>query len=198
MRPHVWLGEFFGGVAGRRASLLDFCARQLGVERERLTLTHDDLGAPLLQIDGAQSQWRISSSSRENICLFGLARERIGVDVEILNPIEPAWNVLHEEERRALAALPRENQADEFLRLWTVKEAYVKALGAGLRREPAEIRVESTAQSFRIFDRDEEVVLHDARQWRENIGARTALCACVSFRRAEPEPRDSRRKRLYR
>ena len=152
----VWLGRFLGGIAGRHAALLDFCATQLCWARERLALAHDNFGAPILLLDGAPADWRISSSSRENIALFALSREKVGVDVEIATNAPPAWNVLHEKEKAALAALPLGRQGEAFLRIWTAKEAYLKALGLGLRREPADIGVDPLGRAFRSRTPGEE------------------------------------------
>ena len=84
MATALWLGPFSGGEAGRRNALSAFFATQLKVGRERLSLTHDEWGAPLLLLDGGPGAWRVSLSSRENIALFAISREKIGVDVEVL------------------------------------------------------------------------------------------------------------------
>jgi len=181
VKAALWLAPYSGGEAGRRNALLGFCATHLKVGRERLVLTHGEAGAPLLRIDGGPSAWRVSSSSRENIALFGLSLERIGVDVEVLAPMAPAWNVLHENERTALAALRHERQGEAFLRLWTAKEAYLKALGVGLRREPSEICIRARADAFEVRDGGHEISASEARLWRENVGGRVVLCACVTL-----------------
>jgi phosphopantetheinyl transferase len=185
MEAALRLGLHEGGTQGRRAALLGFCAESLSLAPQRLSLAHDAFGAPRLRIDGAPGDWRVSSASRERLALFGLSRQRIGVDVEIatvLEPaIEPAWNILHDSEKAALAALPEAGRAQEFLRLWTAKEAYVKALGLGLRREPSEIAIAPQGDSFRLFDRNRAVALAGARLWRESVGGREAVCACVTL-----------------
>ncbi len=183
MAAAFWLGEV-AGAEKRRAELLSFCAGRLNVSARRLSLEHDDQGAPLLLLDGAAFSWRISSSSRENIALFGLSRERIGVDVETASTLEPAWSVLHEEERAALAALPEEARPNVFLRLWTAKEAYLKAIGLGLRREPDEICVRSLDDAFDILDRGRAVAAREAWSWRDKVGDREVFCSCVVL----PEP----------
>jgi phosphopantetheinyl transferase len=178
MAAAFWLGEVLSPTE-RRAALLAFCATHLKLSSRRLSLAHDALSAPLLLQDGATFAWRVSSSSRQNVALFGLSRERIGVDLELLPAPEPAWNVLHEQERASLAALPEARQAEAFLSLWTAKEAYLKALGLGLRREPAEICVRWQGDAFSLTDRGQTVIAREARFWRETVGAKTALCACV-------------------
>jgi len=61
-----------------------------------------------------------------------------GVDIESLSrQIDPealAKRFFSAAEFRALQALPRTQQRDRFLRLWTLKEACVKASGQGLAR----------------------------------------------------------------
>jgi 4'-phosphopantetheinyl transferase len=177
----IWLGPFAGGAPGRHAALRAFCATTLGLAPTRLALAHDALDAPLLLLDGAPGPWRISSSSRENIALFGLSDDRIGVDVELFAEDEPAWNVLHSKEEAALRALPEDYRAEAFLGLWTVKEAYLKALGLGLRREPAELCVEMRGETFEIADAGRKTNLREARLWRGEAGGRTALCALVTL-----------------
>ncbi|MES2626518.1 MAG: 4'-phosphopantetheinyl transferase superfamily protein [Pseudomonadota bacterium] len=61
----------------------------------------------------------------------------IGVDVEDITrraaTLELAARYFSAHENRELAALPAEHQRDHFFRIWTLKEAYVKARGLGLR-----------------------------------------------------------------
>jgi phosphopantetheinyl transferase len=181
MKAAFWLARYSGDEAGRRNALLAFCATHLKIGRERFALTHDESGAPLLRLDGGPCAWRVSSSSRENIALFGLSREKIGVDVEVLAAMAPAWNVLHDSERAALAALSQERQGEVFLRLWTAKEAYLKALGVGLRREPGEICIRIFADGFHVIDGGREISTGETRLWRENVEGRACVCACVTL-----------------
>ena len=133
----------------------------------------------MLLLDGAAFSWRISSSSRENVALFGLSRQRIGVDVEVFATGDPAWNVLHKREQEALATFPQAQRLEEFLRLWTAKEAYLKALGLGLRREPSEICIRPLDDSFDISDRGQSVATREAWCWRDKVGGADVSCACV-------------------
>jgi 4'-phosphopantetheinyl transferase len=59
----------------------------------------------------------------------------IGIDVEALDkpvPMPVARRYFSEREVAALHALAPEDQPRRFLRLWTLKEAYLKAVGEGL------------------------------------------------------------------
>ena len=69
--------------------------------------------------------------------MFAIARDHeLGVDVERIEPtlhyLEMAGHFFAREEQQALEALAAENRVHGFYRCWTRKEAYLKALGAGL------------------------------------------------------------------
>jgi 4'-phosphopantetheinyl transferase len=68
---------------------------------------------------------------------------RIGVDVEPERPISAGLveRCLSTQERAHLEGLPREQVLACFFQLWTIKEAYLKAIGAGLSVDPRSIVV---------------------------------------------------------
>ncbi len=68
----------------------------------------------------------LSHSGRYAMC--ALSEERVGVDVQELRQVKPSmarW--LHPQERQWLESWPPERQTEAFFRLWTRKEAWVKA-----------------------------------------------------------------------
>ncbi|MET0935271.1 MAG: 4'-phosphopantetheinyl transferase superfamily protein [Luteibacter sp.] len=75
-----------------------------------------------------------------DVALFAIGRGphgfQLGVDVERVRPraraIELASRFFADNETDALKALPVDGQLDGFLRLWTAKEAVLKAHGGGL------------------------------------------------------------------
>ncbi|MFE7778574.1 4'-phosphopantetheinyl transferase family protein [Streptomyces sp. NPDC057445] len=80
----------------------------------------------------------VSLSHTDDVITVGVSRTgRIGVDVEpAKRPM--SFELLHDHmctpaEQAELARMPDERKAAELLRLWTLKEAYTKALGQGLR-----------------------------------------------------------------
>lgn len=74
------------------------------------------------------------SYTRSLLALAVSPRHELGVDIEAITPEgsdEVPWQVLTSAERRFLRTLPAAEQFAEFLRLWTLKEAYTKYLGLG-------------------------------------------------------------------
>ncbi|WP_084729465.1 4'-phosphopantetheinyl transferase family protein [Streptacidiphilus neutrinimicus] len=84
-----------------------------------------------------------SLSHSGDLVLIGLAPPSvpIGVDVERLpeaRAVRETVTTLHPAERAELTAAPGGPSPEAFARVWTRKEAYLKALGTGLGRDPAE------------------------------------------------------------
>jgi phosphopantetheinyl transferase (holo-ACP synthase) len=156
-------------AAARRQALAAAAASILAAAPGDVRITHDSTGAPLVALgemargdvalgngaaahlaEGNQASveaWRmsalnVSSASRGSIAALALAAEPVGVDIEtVALDADIPWNVLHPRERAALAELPEPSRCEAFLRIWTVKEAYLKALRLGLTREPSSFAV---------------------------------------------------------
>ena len=64
----------------------------------------------------------------------------VGVDVELLAPDRmPEWGALTANETATLRQVPQDDRTEVFLRLWTAKEAVLKAEGRDLGHHPASI-----------------------------------------------------------
>ncbi|MER5934060.1 4'-phosphopantetheinyl transferase superfamily protein [Streptomyces sp. NPDC002054] len=109
----------------------------LDVPAGALDLGYQPGGRPVLR--GLGSDVELSLTHTDDLVLVGVSRTGpIGVDAE---PADRAisFDLLHEHvctpaEAAFLAALPEPERTAKMLRLWTLKEAYTKALGHGLRR----------------------------------------------------------------
>ncbi len=86
-------------------------------------------GVPPLRFNVAHSHGVV-------VCAFALRRD-VGVDVEDVSrrklDVEVLTKYLSPSERAHIATLPRDRQRLVFLRYWTLKEAYAKARGLGLK-----------------------------------------------------------------
>ena len=109
-------------------------ARYAGVPLAELTLAVGPHGKPSL---AAPSSPDFNLSHCGDIVLLAIAHGvEIGVDVEVLRPrpraLQLAQRYFSADEAAALAALPEAECQQAFYRLWTAKEAVLKALGRGL------------------------------------------------------------------
>ncbi|MFW3473310.1 4'-phosphopantetheinyl transferase family protein [Streptomyces microflavus] len=80
-----------------------------------------------------------SLAHSRGLIAVAVAPRVIGVDVERLpspETVEACARALHPGEQAELAAAPPGERRAHFGRLWTRKEAYLKALGTGLSRHP--------------------------------------------------------------
>lgn len=101
-------------------------------------------------------RFNLSHSGSTAVLVVGVGVE-VGVDIEAVRPIRAFETMLARclspAERDAVLHQPSSLQAREFLRYWTHKEAYLKAVGAGIRRPLTSIVVDLNASPYwRVFD----------------------------------------------
>ncbi len=143
--------------AALRAVLCDY----LGCSNERLAFATSDHGKPFALVAGQRVGVAFNVSHTASHGLIALAPSgRLGIDVEERIP-KPSLDALIEsvmgaEERADLAALEVNEKLALFYRLWTFKEALIKALGTGFSTDPsgfelpANIRRGAKSGSFRF------------------------------------------------
>ncbi|WP_189959520.1 4'-phosphopantetheinyl transferase family protein [Streptomyces alanosinicus] len=112
-------------------------AAALQIPADRLDLAYLPGGRPVLR--GLGTDLQVSLTHTDELIVVGVSRAGpVGVDAEPAGrPI--SFELLRDhvctaEEAELLAGLPEEERTERFLRLWTLKEAYTKALGHGMRR----------------------------------------------------------------
>lgn len=135
----------------RRAFARVLLAGRLGCPPQTIDIARDAQGAP--HVVAPPTSLHVSFSSRGNLCAIALAQTPVGVDLEVLDaPFEPPWRALHEGERRRIAA--SDSPHESFMAVWTAKEAWLKAQGVGLLREPSEIEIRLEGEDgFGVFDK---------------------------------------------
>ena len=139
----------------RRLLLRELAARVLQLAPDAVVIAHREGRAPRLAMPPETTGLHLSSASRAGLAALAVGRVALGVDIEAVEPgREPPWNVLHPDERAWLAGLSAPEQARSFALLWAAKEAYLKALGIGLAREPSSFVIlpGQIAGSMRLVD----------------------------------------------
>lgn len=125
-------------VGGLLAQLL----AEWGVPRTAVVATQAQ-GKPYLP---AYPQVHFNVSHSHDVVMAMVAQVPCGCDVERVGRYDPAvaQRALTPAEFAQVEALPTELRAAEFVRLWTLKEAFLKALGVGLQRDPASFAAADT------------------------------------------------------
>ncbi len=128
-----------------RAALRAILAGQLGCEIDEITFDTTDRGKPVALTGGtpASISFNVSHSGANGLIAHAPAG-RLGVDVEERRPPRNLDmlidSVLDDQERSACALLPDPHKTDMFLRLWTIKEAIIKAMGIGHALDVSKVR----------------------------------------------------------
>ena len=163
----------------RRALLRRLVALRIGCPPDDVVIAHDAHGAP--RIVAPKTSLFVSVSARESFAGFAISNAPVGVDMELkTSPREPIWAILNAIERPAIEARWRIRHLDDlFIQTWIAKEAYLKALGTGLKRDPTTCAaIVSSTGSFEIRDDlRRETGLHDAQK----IGDQLVYCACIAL-----------------
>ncbi len=164
-------GQFrFGPLRQRyllaRAALRRLLAGYLGVAAEGIQLSYGDHGKPFLQDPSSRLQFNLAHSG--DLCVLAFTLDsNVGVDVERIRPLRDAAAVAQrffaKEECADLKQVPAADQQRAFFRCWTRKEAFVKAVGAGLYFPLSRFRV-SLGDTAALLQVDGS--LSEAESWR--------------------------------
>ena len=122
----------------------------------------------------------LSHSGTQVLCALSAAE--LGCDVECPRRYDPGLvrRFFHPDEAAWLFSLTKEEQESAFLRLWTLKESYIKAVGLGLFLPLDAFRVLPESGGYTLL-RD-----GDARPWAlQSFAAEDCFCALCALSPAE-------------
>lgn len=112
-------------------------ARYLSIPPDSIQYAEGRYGRP--QLAGGESGLRFSAADSGGLALMAVTVDAaVGIDLELPRDLADRSSIVrrwfHPSERTQIFAMPTDaGQADVFFRLWTLKEAFVKALGLGLQ-----------------------------------------------------------------
>jgi 4'-phosphopantetheinyl transferase len=127
-----------------RAALRRLLAEETGASPETLAFTLGPFGKPALA--GAEAL-HFSVSHSGALALIGMSSNRlIGVDIELMreniDELALAQSFFCADEHRFLEGLKGAAQLEAFYRIWTCKEAVLKAFGVGITAHLKDFQVE--------------------------------------------------------
>lgn len=143
--------RFLGARARRefvlcRAALRVVLSERLDCENRALSFGYLEHGKPVAKVDGLRTDvgFNVSHSGGHGLIAIA-ARDGLGVDVEERVPnrdLEGIGSLVYgATERRLLAAATGCGKVHLFYRLWSLKEALIKALGSGFSLNPSRFEV---------------------------------------------------------
>lgn len=143
-------------------------ARYAGLPADALPLLPDAYGKPRLAAPAAPG-FNLSHSG--GVVLLAIARGvDPGIDVEALRPrpraLQLAQRYFTAAEAAVLARLPEGDRQQTFYRLWTAKEAVLKALGRGLAFGLDRVGFGLAADGIAVLPQDFQDVAAPASAWQ--------------------------------
>jgi len=120
-----------------RGCLRNLLGRYLGMHPGEIQFNYNKFGKPSLAESIDKSNLNFSLAHSGSLALYALTLKRqIGVDVECMRPDftgdKIAWTYFSAREAERLDQIPVALRQQAFFNCWTRKEAFVKAIGAGL------------------------------------------------------------------
>jgi len=152
------------GFIARRGILREILGGYLATPADRLRFRYGRHGKPRLRdASGGRVQFNLSHSDAMAVFAFAQGR-RIGVDVERVRT-DLAWEEIAAQfftpwENERLQRLREPQRQRAFLRMWTCKEAYVKARGQGLFFPVNRVEVSFSPPALRRVGEDKNEVSH--------------------------------------
>ena len=132
---HVWFFAYWPDArdSARSPIVREWLARYLDVDTPNVQIDLEPNGKPRLR--GGKLHFNVSHSG--DAMLLAVSRDQdIGIDLEFSRKprqvVELAQRWFDSAEAAALQALPEVSRQNAFLRLWTCKEAALKADGGGI------------------------------------------------------------------
>lgn len=144
---------------------------------DKLTMRKQEHGKPYFVEEGQENQevssqiyFNLSHSGKMAACVIGQAQ--VGIDIEKIRPYNPkvADRILSDQEWEILQK--SQEKGKDFIRFWTLKEAYGKYTGKGLSMDFKKIMFH--------WEEDGEIISNDSQvkffQWEINQEYYLALC----------------------
>lgn len=130
------IGRFHRIQDAQRSLISDVLVRRiitdkLGRKNEDIEFEYNEYGKPALKL---QQDFCFNTSHAGDWIVCAVHRLPVGIDVEQVQPIELdiAKRFFSQEEYQELMQREASERLSYFYELWTLKEAYIKAVGKGL------------------------------------------------------------------
>jgi 4'-phosphopantetheinyl transferase len=139
------------------ADSLDADPSSVAIERTCPTCNATDHGRPV--VTGAAVEFSVSACRGTGV--VAISNRPVGVDIEVVrSDLEPLAFALSADERQGVLALAPNRQGLAFLRLWTAKEAVLKAAGRSVADNLVAVDVQG------LLTNDQTTAIDHGRTWQ--------------------------------
>jgi phosphopantetheine--protein transferase-like protein len=108
---------------------------------KEIQIHRSDFGKPYV----TNKNIHFNLSHAKALLVIAIAHHEVGIDVEYVDAKfefqQVVKLVLTQAEQRVLAHAPMDKQQEKFFEYWTAKEAVLKLLGTGFRRDPTTLQI---------------------------------------------------------
>ena len=168
-----------------RTALRILLGSYLGAEPREVQFREGTYGKPYLAESDAAIQFNVSHTKGASVLAF--AREvEVGVDIEHARrkvDIEGVGRkVFTTSEQASVRVLGNSSALRQFFRLWTAKEAHLKATGSGLSCNPASIQADFEKCQFCAADSAKDSLPYTLRE----IGTKNQFQVCIAHQVCDP------------
>ncbi|MGB3468258.1 MAG: 4'-phosphopantetheinyl transferase superfamily protein, partial [Cyclobacteriaceae bacterium] len=116
-----------------RGTLRKIVSRYLNIEPNKLQFSYSERGKPYLP----NTSILFNLSHSQDLALYAITTvNQIGIDLEYIRPMNDAESLAERffspQEYNLISQLPPQQKQETFFKIWTCKEAYLKATGDGL------------------------------------------------------------------
>lgn len=150
-----------------RGLLRMILSRYLSIEPGELRFCYSPYGKPELSTEMNKHGLGFNLSHSGELALYAVAVDQVGIDLERiqtdLDYVAIAQRCFSSQESAALLALPPTYRCEAFFRVWTCKEAYLKAKGEGIFQGLNQVEValaRTEAATFLRIDGDPQATMN--------------------------------------
>ncbi len=139
-------------------------SRYMNLNPNEIKFYYNEFGKPFVSPDSDRDNIFFNLSHSDNIAVFIFSKKRkIGIDVEKIKELADMEGIVRlcfsESEKKWFNELPSTKKEEMFYKIWTSKEAYMKAIGKGFSFSPKRISLELRINDnlfFKEIDGDED------------------------------------------
>jgi 4'-phosphopantetheinyl transferase len=150
-----------------RAALRTLLGQYLDRPPRKIEITYNAYGKPRLADDSHRIKFNLSHTQEIMLAAFVLDSE-VGIDIEFVTrnvdgmAIGQRW--FSAREYHMLQAIPEHERIDAFFRVWSRKEAYIKARGEGISHPLHRFSVAMDKHAPRLIEHQDDA--RETSRWR--------------------------------